>query len=254
MFNAFSLILALGAGFGLLHVTRVTSEATARRWLLAGLLMLLAGLLGARLGYTWLHSHYFDAHPMQIFQFWLGGLWWPGAAAGCALAALLLALALRVPLSLVVDRLAGMAFPVAVAAWIGSWTAGTAYGAAVSPTAWYALTVVDETGAAAARWPLQLVAAAVLLFAYLLLPRSRPGRVLPSGQAGWSALMVLGLILLIFSLLVKTPGPRWNEQRPETWVALGVALVATLALSGVRAPRHEQTYARPVTTEEEGDL
>lgn len=254
MFNAFSLILALGAGFGLLHVARVTSEATARRWLLAGLLMLLAGLLGARLGYTWLHSHYFDAHPAMIFQFWLGGLWWPGAAAGCALAAVLLVLVWRIPLSLVVDRLAGMAFPVAAAAWIGCWTAGTAYGAAVRPTAWYALTMLDETGAATARWPLQLVAAAVLLLAYTVLPRSRPGRVLPSGQAGWSALMVLGLILLVFSLMVKTPGPRWNEQRPETWVALSLALIATLALSRVRAPRHVEMYDRPVSIEEEGDV
>jgi phosphatidylglycerol:prolipoprotein diacylglycerol transferase len=248
--NAFSVMMALGAGVGLIQVMRGAPEGTTGRWLNAGGILLLAGLVGARLGYVWLHQSYFNAHPAEIFQVWQGGLSWPGALLACAFTALLLMLALNLPLYLVLDRLADMAFPVAAAAWIGCWMVGAAYGATVSAGAWYALNVADETGAFAARFPTQPLAAAALIFSYVLLPRSRPGKRLPPGQAGWSALMVLGFNLLIFSLLVDTPSLRWNDQRIETWAALALAFVAAVMLyAGQRARR--PVAALPLETEGE---
>lgn len=230
MVNAFSLMLAVGAGLGLVHVLRGTPEATSRRWILAGALMLLAGFLGARLGYALLHEPYFDAHPEEIFQFWLGGLSWPGALPACLFAAFLLAFAWRIPVGLVIDRLAGMVFPVAAAAWIGCWLVGAAYGSPVHENAWYGLMVQDESGAAMLRFPVQPLAAVVLSLTYVLLPRPRPGRPVEPGVSGLGALMALGLNQILFSALVDVPGPLWNGQRIETWAALALAAGSALAL------------------------
>lgn len=228
--NAFSLMVAVGAGLGLVHVLRGTPEVTSRRWIFAGALMLLAGFVGARLGYTLIHEAYFDAHPAEIFQVWLGGLFWPGALPACLLGAYLLAFCWRVPVGLVVDRLAGMAFPLAAAAWIGCWLVGAAYGSPVSENAWYGLMIQDESGAIMSRFPVQPLAAVVLVLSYSLLPRPRPGRPVEPGVSGLGALMVLGLNLLVFSALVDVPGPRWNGQRIETWAALALAAAAALIL------------------------
>ena len=252
MVNAFSVMMALGAGAGLIQVMRNAPEGTTGRWLNAGGIMLLVGLIGARLGYAWLHKTYFDAHPAEIFQVWQGGLFWPGALLACAFTALLLVLALSLPLYLIVDRLADMAFPVAAGAWIGCWMVGAAYGAAVSADAWYGLSMADETGAVISRFPTQPLAAAVLIFSYFLLPRSRPGKRLPPGQPGWSALMVLGFNLLIFSLLLDTPGLRWNDQRLETWAALALAFSAAVMLYASQR-MYRPLPALPLEIETEGD-
>lgn len=240
--NAFSLMVALGAGLGLVHVLYATPEVTSRRWILAGGLMLLAGFLGARLAYTLIHEAYFDAYPEEIFQVWLGGLSWPGALIACLLATYLLAFAWRVPAGLIVDRLAGMAFPVAAAAWIGCWLVDSAYGAPVGENVWYGLLIQDESGMMLSRFPVQPLAAAVLALTYALLPRPRPGRPVAPGVSGLGALMALGLNLLVFSALVDVPGPRWNGQRAETWAALALAVSAALALFITRrsAARRDQ--------------
>jgi phosphatidylglycerol:prolipoprotein diacylglycerol transferase len=228
--NAFSLLIAIGAAVGLVLLVRSVPEGEAGRWLHGGVIALLAGLVGARLGYALLLEYYYDTHPLEIAQVWQGGLAWPGALAACLLALGLIALAWRYPLGLVVDRLAGAAFPVAAAAWIGCWLVGAAYGRELPAGTWYGLMVTDETGLSALRFPTQPLAAACLVLSYLLLPRNRPGRALRPGLAGWSALMVLGLNLLVFSLLVDIPGQRWGEQRLETWAALALAALAAFVL------------------------
>lgn len=230
MVNAFSLMMAVGAGVSLVLLMRSVPEGQTARWLHAGTITLLAGLIGARLGYALQLQAYYNVHPAEVAQVWLGGLAWPGALIACLLAIGLMALAWRYPLGLLVDRLAGLAFPVAAAAWIGCWLVGAAYGRELPAGTWYGLMVIDETGLAALRFPTQPLAAASLALSYLLLPRNRPGKILPPGLAGWGALMLLGLNLLIFSLLVAVPGPRWGDQRVETWTALALAASSALIL------------------------
>ncbi len=245
--NTFSVWIGLGATVGLWRVAQSVPPKQVNAWLNAGLLVLALALVGARLSYAWTNWSYFAAHPVEIPQFWLGGLTWPGAVAGLIPALAALAIQYRglrsrpggderLPLGWLGDRLYPLLPPLAITAWIGSWQAGSAYGSPLPPGTPFGMPSLDESGATSLRFPLQPLAALTLVaFFWLLETRVKPLR--PAGKLSGLALGGFLLHLLIFTLLRADPSPTWRGLRVDAWFAiLYLAVFLTLvAIDGLLA-------------------
>jgi phosphatidylglycerol---prolipoprotein diacylglyceryl transferase len=200
--NVFAVILAFGAALGLLRISRQRSG----QWLDAGLLILLAVLLGARAGFVFERFAYYSTQPAEIFLFQAGGLSGNGAVVG-ALAGLCLAAVIHRASPL---RLADWLYPlipsVGIAVYLACWQAGAAYGPQVPPGFW-GVPSPDEGGQIAPRWPIQLLAALALIVFYWLIELRVP-LPRPSGWLSSLALAWLIAIDLVVSLLRAAPAPR----------------------------------------------
>jgi prolipoprotein diacylglyceryltransferase len=249
---SFSLLVGIGAGIGLwrvvrgVPVVRNTPERQAAFLLNTGLIVLFSGLAGARLAYVGINWGYFATHLLEAPQFWLGGLSWPGAFAGAALALLAITITARTPRGDAIptgwfgDRLYPMLPPLAIAIWLGCWQTGHGYGSLLPEGAWWGIPSLDETGNVALRWPLQPLAAFTLLAFFGLLETLLPAR-RPVGQLSGLAVTGLLLHLLVFSFLSAEPAPTWQGLRIETWAAIFfLALIVLAWLIGLIFPRKWQ--------------
>ena len=240
--NGYSLWVGLGATVGLWRVWRSAPQRQGQVWLNIGLFVLLAALAGARAFYVWLNWEFFSTRPIEAINLPTGGLSWPGAVAGAAFTIIAFALAYRtqrgerparVPLGLLGDRLYPLLPPLAVSAWLGCWQIGAAYGAPLPAGTWWGLRMPDESGLMGLRFPLQPLAALILLlFFFVLETRIKPLR--PPGRLSGLAFAGLLLHLLAVSLLTSAPAPTWNGTRVDTWFAI-VYLAAFAVLSAVNS-------------------
>lgn len=226
--NSYSLWVGLGATIGLWRVWHAAPQRQSQEWLNFGLFVLLAALAGARVFYVWLNWGFFSTTPLEAFFFWTGGLAWPGAIAGTAVSIIIFGLSYRtargkrpaiVPLGLIGDRLYPLLAPLTVTIWIGCWQVGTAYGALLPDGAWWGLHMPDESGVTGVYFPLQPLAALILLLYFFALetwikPLRPPGRLSALASGG------LLLHLLAASLLTAEPAPIWNGLRVDTWFAI----------------------------------
>lgn len=247
--STFSLLVGIGGSLGLLQVARRAPETRVLRWTTAGLAVLAAGLLGARLNYALLHPELFRAAPLDVLRFWLGGLSWPGALLFALLGLLLAAAVLRQPLGTAADALIPLFPMVSVMTWLGCSQAGCAYGIEILPESFWALRLPDEQGLLAYRWPLQLTAAATLLLLTWRVERGSAGTFrLPGGQA-CSVGLALGLHTLTFSWLRVDNPLLWRGIRLDLAAAGGLAVLSLLGLIwlGLRQARSsaaEKTSAK----------
>lgn len=231
--NAYSMIIAAGAVLGLVQVARHTPRKEIVAWLDMALVTLVGVLVGARLNFVGMHLDYYRSRPLEVAQVWLGGLDWPGAAAGGLLAVLGIAFVMRLPLRQVADRLANLAPPLGMAGWLGCWLVGCAYG---FETTVLGLRTMIEDGSFSVRFPVQLLAALSLLcyYAWLEIGVSRPLR---AGRR--AALIGLGLAvnLLVFSFLRADPAQLWGGLRADSWAAafLGILMLVLCLLPSVPA-------------------
>lgn len=239
--NWFAVGLGIGAALGLLRVSRQRSG----QWLDAALLVLLAALLGARLGYVLVHLSYYTAHPAEILALRAGGLSGGGAALGWVVGLLLSALIHRVPVLRLADWLYPLLPPLAVAGCLGCWMAGVAYGPELPAGTWWGIPTPDESGLAALRWPVQPAAALALLVFYWLMERlillPRPSGWLFSLAATWYI-----VVNLVVSLLRADPQPSWGGFHLDTLgnlvaLALCLGLFAALTFTARRQTRLIQT-------------
>lgn len=219
--NGFSIWVGAGAVLGLWRVARNASQRSPETWVNAGLLILFASLAGARLFYAWMNRGYFSSHLIEVPQVWLGGLSWPGAAAGAWLAFLYLSNRMkgtndrRISPGRLGDQLYPLLPPLCVSIWLGSWLAGSAYGTSSQACAWWSAPSMDESGAYSCRFPLQALAAfSLVVFFWFLETRKWPEGILP-------ALAVAGVLVhySLVSFLVAEPAPTWNGLRVDTWMA-----------------------------------
>lgn len=230
----FSLLLGIGALAGLVLVAwRVPKKLTAR-YVDAGLGLLLGALIGSRLGYAITNWGYFSQHPGEIFQVWLGGLSGPGALLGGLLGIAFLRLLQWFYLGPLVDGMLPLLGTLAIAAWLGCWVDGSAYGA--QSTAWYALPARDEWGVLSARLPVQLLGALLTLGLFTGLEQAR-GLLRQPGLAGSLGWLGTALILFGLSFLRSDPAQVWHGLRLEAWWALVVALIALAGLLAVLLTR-----------------
>lgn len=233
--NGFSLWVGLGAALGLWRLARSVPLQQAGAWVNTGLFVLLSSLVGARFFYAAVNWAFFSAHPLEVFQIWLGGFEWPGAIGGMALAVFILAYTSRsqldrplggrrppagwIPLGWVADRLYPMLPPVAITAWLGSWTSGIAYGKALPNQAWWGVPTLDESGLYHWHFPLQPLAALALLAFYWIL-EMRIKNLRPPGKLSSWALFGLLVNLLVVSLLRADLTPYWNGLPMDAWFAI----------------------------------
>lgn len=212
--NEFSLLLMIGGGIGLWRVSRQREL----QWLDGAILAILGALAGARLGYVLVNFTYFRQVPLEIFQFWLGGLSAPGAISGALLGIGAASLLFGVPYLRMADRLYPLLPPLAVSCWLGCWLAGCAYGAVAQP-GWLGVPAPDEAGWVTWRVPVQPLAAFSLILFYglmeVLIPIPRP-----SGWLSSLALTWLVLVNLVASLFRADSMPIWNHFRVDTWAYL----------------------------------
>jgi len=240
--NYFPLILGLGASLGLWRVAQSVPRWQTGRWVRAGLALLLASLLGARLSYVLAHGGYYRTHPLEAPQIWLGGLDWPGALLGGLLALIVISRWWGMALARLADGLLPLLAPVVVAAWLGCWLAGVSYGPPVPAGAWWGVPSPQEGGLVTSRLPLQALAAlaSLGLYAWLEIKFPHHNR---DGQPASLAALGLGLILLGASLLSAEPAPRWHGLRSDTWTALVFSLLAALSYGLCRL----QSHPKPVS-------
>ena len=133
--NAYPWVFAIGALISLLWLglqpAKQESDQAVR--IDAGLIALLAGLIGARIGYVATHWSYFSQRPDQAFYFWQGGLSWAAGAFGALIGLGVYVLLSRHSFWRLVDALAIPAAIVASAAWLGCLIDRCAYGFRTSP-------------------------------------------------------------------------------------------------------------------------
>lgn len=227
--NVFSLILALGASFGLFRIAMASRPSQRTTWLLAGLLTLTGALIGARLGYVLLHINYFSLHPGQMALFWLGGLTWEGALGGGLLTLLAVKKIWQWSFFSLLDKLSLMLLPLGVAGWLACWASGTAYGQTLPSEVWWGIHTLDETGLSALRTPVQPLAAISLVafmgFTELLLLQNTT-----TGWKGTLAGLIFSADMLLFTFLRADPAERWLGLRFESWSAMVYTLLGVAAL------------------------
>jgi phosphatidylglycerol:prolipoprotein diacylglycerol transferase len=225
---AFSLLLALGAALGLAWAIQAAPYKERLSLFDAGLWTLLGALLGGRAGYVLVNWSYFNGRPWQIPQFQLGGLSGAGALAGGVLALALVAWLRRRPIGALADALLPLLLILAVAAWLGCWLDGCAYGWSLS--AWWAIPARDEWGLITPRWPVQLIGAVASLALLWLLELVGARLELRPGMLAGLGLLGLSAICFGLSFLRADVALTWQGLRLDAWGALALLLLALCAI------------------------
>lgn len=228
--NVFAWMVGLGASMGLLRVYETVPRWQASRWLNAAITLLLAGLLGARIGYVSLHWPLYWVHPPQILFLWQGGYNWEGALIGSLVALGLLSALWHMSVLRLADGLVPLLAPLTVAIWLGCWLSGVAYGVEVAHGTWWGLPAVDEAGRVGLHFPLQVLAALASLSYLAWLEIRFPPRHKVLGVPSSLAGVGLGLIVLGFSFLRADPSPQFAGLRTDGWAAILLVGVGLLDL------------------------
>ena len=238
----FQLLLVLGVGIGL---ARVALRAPARQalWLVdQGLLVLLAALVGGRVGYVALNWDYFNLQRAEIVQVWLGGISGLGAAHGFVIGLCLSGLRPGARLGYLADSLAPLGLSLAVSAWLAAWWTGSAYGPFLE--AGVGLPARDESGAWAVRFPTQLVGALLTLGLWagldMLENKIKPARLTPGALAA-VGLLGFSFLMVGLSFLRVDPLPVWRGLRVDAWASLGLVAWELLGLAAVMLTRRRRS-------------
>jgi phosphatidylglycerol:prolipoprotein diacylglycerol transferase len=240
--NLYSFFVGLGASLGLLLVARRAPAQEQISWTGSGLVVLAAGLAGARLNFVLLHPGLFAGRWTEWLAFWQGGLTWPGGLVAAVLAIFFISLARRTPLGKTADRLYPLFIPLAALIWLGSAQAGVAYGQQMSDQIPWALPVVDEHAQLTYRWPLQYVAAGTLvLVAWWVEGLTNSARA-PGARACLAALF-FSLHTLLFSYWRADLVPLAGSLRLDYAVAIGLGVISLLGLVGMALVRLRASFS-----------
>jgi phosphatidylglycerol---prolipoprotein diacylglyceryl transferase len=228
-------MLALSVTVGLVLLSTRAPSRQVIKCIDLGVLVLLAALAGARVGYVGLNWAYFAQRPQEILQVWLGGLSGLGAVYGFLAGLLLVAYLVEEPLTQLADTLLPLGFALVVGSWLAAWQAGSAYGFVLPNGA--SIPAQDEAGIWAPRFPTQPIGALLSLALWIFLDRlyqkaSRQERVIP-GRIASLAVLGIAVTLLGLSFTRADPLPLWHSLRLDTWAAMGLVLLGLMACGGV---------------------
>jgi len=223
----FSLLLGLGALTGLLLAGWRAPKKETIRYLDAAVGILFGALLGSRAVTVAVNFNYYQSHPGEIIQVWLGGLSGIGALAGGILALFIVAEWWRIPTGLLADTLLPLVGALTVTAWLGCWVDRCGYG--VPTNAWWAIPGRDEWGALARRVPVQPLGAMLSLVFIWLLDRASNRLPVP-GLSACIGIFGLSAVMFGLSYFRVDPTPIWQGLRLEAWGAIGVMIFSTIAV------------------------
>ncbi len=230
----FSLWVGFGVGIGLLWsilpVAAIPSKAIQR--FNAALICLLGVLLGGRGGEILLNWSYYQLHPIEIPQVWLGGFSWEGALAGSLVGLLLAAWRMRTSPGQLADGLLPLLTCLATSAWLASWMAGYAYG--TETEAWWGLPAQDEWGGFTLRWPTQFTGALATLGLHALIQGIQARRRLRKPGLP-ASLELAGLMTILLAITPFQAGvtPMWRGVRVATWFAAGTLVLSLGVASAI---------------------
>jgi phosphatidylglycerol:prolipoprotein diacylglycerol transferase len=162
----------------------------------AGIVSLVVGFIGARLGFVLSHLHYFSLHTEEILMFWNGGLSWVGGAIGALLGVGLFAAIKRESFWILMDSMAIPASILSFCAWFGCLMDGCAYGEQAN-FGFLTPLAPDNLGLQLNRWPVQGSGAIFALGFLLLLNRIRLINLTPGALGSLSLLLISGSSLLL---------------------------------------------------------
>lgn len=248
--SGLSLFIAFGALLGLGWMAWQLPRRKALAALDAAVWVLIGALVGGRVGFVLFSWSYFQGHPLEIPQFWLGGFSGAGALLGALVGLYPAARLTRQIPGPLADTLIRPVCIFAISAWLGAWATGAAYGPAAGL---FGLPAQDEFGEVSLRFPTQFLGALLSLLLLWLLDPQRVKR-LPAGAAAALGFAGLSLSMLVLSFLRADPAPLWMGLRPSTW---GAGLVSVFALAILawmeRARRHRESSEWRVERGQEGN-
>ena len=128
--HSYGLLLALGAALGLWLLGRLAKKSglNPERVTNLAVLVLLSGILGARVAFVLIEPRAFLADPLLFFRFWQGGLVFYGGVAGGLLVGVPLALRWKLPALLLMDCFAPALALGQIFGRFGCFFAGCCYG------------------------------------------------------------------------------------------------------------------------------
>lgn len=216
-FTPYAIILSACGALGI-YLSWLLAGRDREGHLDGGILLVLLVLVGSRLSFVIRNLPYFLDNPLEIPQFWLGGLSWPGAILGAAVGLVLVHLIWKEPLGELIDSYLALYGTLAVGIWLLSWGSSTGYGPLTE--SWFGITVRDIFGMEKKRWPLPLIGAilsAGWTAGVIFIPLKR------QLKAGFRGLLgISGLILLngVISFLRVDPAPNLWGLRVESWISI----------------------------------
>jgi phosphatidylglycerol:prolipoprotein diacylglycerol transferase len=217
----FSLLLGFGALTGLLLAVWRAPKKETIRYLDATLVVLFGSLVGSRAFSVVVNYPYYQAHPTEIYQVWLGGLSGIGALVGGILALIFIARWRKIPIGLLADTLLPLAGALTITAWLGCWLDSCSYG--LPSSAWWALPTRDEWGILGTRVPVQLLGASITLLMIWLLEWLGKSFPVP-GISGSLGLFGVSSALFGLSYLRADPIPVWYGLRLDAWGAMALMI------------------------------
>jgi len=220
----FSLLLGLGALTGLILAGWRAPKKETIHYLDAAVGVMFGALLGSRAVMVAVNYGYYQSHPGEIFQVWLGGLSSIGALAGGIVALFIVAVWWKIPTGLLADTLLPLVGALTVTAWLGCWMDRCSYG--VPTNAWWAVPGRDEWGVLARRVPVQLMGATLSLAFIWLVDRASKHLSLP-GLSASVGLFGLSAVMFGLSYLRADPTPIWQGLRLEAWGTIGLMIFST---------------------------
>lgn len=227
--SVFSFVIGFGASIALLRLGLTVDAHLRLRWLINGIIVLAAALLGARLASVLMHSNYYSTRGSEVFTIGAGGLWWPGALAAGLLAALVISITRRGAFGSSMDKFSVMLLPLVVSFWLASWRVGVAYGEHLDPAIWWGLPMLDIMGVTANRIPVQPAAALTLLLLIGVLEWRWKKKLKAGMRMVFLILLLLGHTL-VFSFMRADPILHWLGLRLDIWACLFIILLTFLLL------------------------
>lgn len=183
-----------------------------------GIILTLAILIGSRLSFVAKNFSYFQDYPLELPQFWLGGLSWPGGLLGAVVGMVLVHLIWKEPWGELIDGYLAFFGLLAVGIWLAGWGVQAGYGPVTE--SWFGVPVKDFFGLVKLRWPLPILGAVLsagwtagAIF-YPLKRGVNPGF---RGLLGATGLIAINGILSFFRV---DPAPSLWGLRYESWISL----------------------------------
>jgi prolipoprotein diacylglyceryltransferase len=227
--SPFSLIITLGSLFGLVFLAWSVSEKK-RFYFDGGAAVLFFILLGARLDYVFFQRGLHLTDLLKIPQFWLGGLGPVGGVSGGGIGLIIVSLVGKQSFFKLLDAYLPLWGGLAASLGLASIFGEMGYGP--ESNAWWAVSVQDEFGVFASRWPLHLAGGLIAgsaLFALAFLPQEMD-LLSPLGRRGSVGLLIFAGIFGAASAFRVDPGLFVWGLRWQTWACIFLALIAVILI------------------------